>query len=199
MKRLNAIIINNNYVTRIVSNLGDYLPELTALILTNNRLLNLSEIDSIATLKKLEILSLSENVVATKTNYRLYTIHRIPSLKWLDYRKVTKTEREECAKYFKSSVGKTFLASIAQEGRTIAETGNAGLAAKSTGAAAISLTDEQKALVKAAIEKATTKEEIDHIERQLKTGTFFDAVETEVSMSVEETAVEFVKEGSAVS
>ncbi len=166
MKRLNAILMNNNYVSRVAANLGENLPELTSLILTNNRIQNLSEIDSIATLKKLEILSLLENTVNTKTNYRVYTIYRIPTLKWLDFRKVTKTERDEVARYFKSPPGKSFLAAIELEGRQIAETGNAAVAAR--GNAVTQLTDAQKLVVKAAIEKATTKEEIDHIERQLK-------------------------------
>lgn len=166
MRRLNAIIMNNNYVSRIAANLGETLPNVSTLILTNNRIQNLSEIDSIATLKKLEILSLLENTVGTKTNYRLYTIYRIPSLKWLDYRKVTKTEREDAARYFKSVQGKSFLATIELEGRTIAETGSAG--ARNGANTATQLTDAQKAKVKAAIEKATTKEEIDHIERLLK-------------------------------
>jgi len=157
MTRLNAIIMNNNYVVRVANNIGDYLPNLTTLILTNNRIVNLSELVSIASLKKLEVLSLVENSVILKTNYRLYAIYKIPTLKWLDFRKVTRTERDESAKYFKSSQGKQFLASIEHELQQIAETG----AAPPPKQLELELTDAQKRQVKQAIDAAKTTAEVD--------------------------------------
>lgn len=176
MQRLNAIICNNNRVLRIAANLGSNLPNLSTVILTNNRIANLSEIDSLASAVKLEILSLLDNPVSTKPNFRLYTIYKIPSLKWLDYRKVTKTERDESSEYFQSAAGKVFIATIEREKELLQQTANS--AANLVGVngttyrpiAPVILTDEQKLLVKKAIKSATTKEQIDFIETQLKSG-----------------------------
>ena len=95
----------------------------------------------------------------------------IPTLKTLDYKKVEKKERDASKKFFKSAEGKQLLESIELERKAKAEgavdtgaTGAAAAAAKP----AIVLTEEQKKLVRAAIESASTKEEIDAIERHLK-------------------------------
>lgn len=166
MNRLSAVFFNNNSITRIGSNLGQQLPKLNAIILTNNKVANLSEINHLATAKHLEILSLLENPVTHKSNYRLYAIFRIPTLKWLDYRKVQQTERDESAKFFKTSIGKQFAVAVENEEKLIAEAGST--AAANTKAIAVTLTEEQKMQVKLAIEMATTKEQIDLIEKQLK-------------------------------
>lgn len=167
MQRLNALIVNNNSVARIGAGLAEHLPKLTTVILTNNRLAHMSEIDRLAECK-LESLSLLDNPIATKSQYRLYVIYKIPSLKWLDFRKVQQSEREESAKFFKTAAGKAFLAAVAQESKYLAE-GGAG--AGGAAGAALQLSEEQKALVKKAIEAARTKEDIDNIERQLKVRT----------------------------
>lgn len=64
------------------------LPNLRTLILSNNRLTNLSDLDPLAYLRKLETLSLLDNVVAKKPKYRLYVINLLPKLRILDFRKV---------------------------------------------------------------------------------------------------------------
>jgi U2 small nuclear ribonucleoprotein A' len=88
MKRLSTILMSNNYLFRIGSALGTSLTNITTLVLSNNRLASLSEIDHLATCLKLELLSLVDNPVTEKEHYRLYTIHKIPSLKMLDFQKV---------------------------------------------------------------------------------------------------------------
>eukprot|EP01038_Epipyxis_sp_PR26KG_P010120 gene10120-13603_t len=172
MRRLNAIILNNNHISR-VGDIGEHIPSITCLILTNNRITNLSEIDKIASLKKLEILSLLENPIMVKNNYRLYTIFKIPSLKLLDFRKITSKERKEAVELFASSEGTSLLSEISHEGKLL-ENGSSTIQTNSNNSKApnMVLTDEQKQQVKAAIEAATTREQIDVIERQLKTGSF---------------------------
>ena len=88
MKRLSTIMISNNYIFRIGTLLGTNIENMKTLILNNNRLSSLSDIDHLATLTRLEILSLMENPVTDKEHYRLYTIFKIPSLKLLDFQKV---------------------------------------------------------------------------------------------------------------
>lgn len=165
--RLSSILISNNYVFRIGSSLGTTLPNLTTLVLNNNRIANLSEIDNLAGLKKLEVLSLMENPVTEKEHYRFYVIHKIPSLKLLDFKKVKKTEKEAAKLLFSTEQGAGILSDVTEEGKQI----SAQRAAKENGTVR-QYTAEQKAEISRAIEAANTKEQMDLIEHQLRTGTF---------------------------
>lgn len=64
------------------------LPKLETLVLTNNRLSNLVDLDSLAKLANLQYLCLLDNLVTKKPNYRLYLIHKLPKLRLLDFKKV---------------------------------------------------------------------------------------------------------------
>ena len=175
MRRLSSLVFNNNLISRISATLGEQLPSIHTLILTNNRITSLCEIDHIASLKRLEHLSLLENPVSFSVHYRLYVINCIPMLKSLDYRKVTRKEREEAQKLFSSKLGATIKESIAEEAKAQAD----GTRTKP----AVALTEDQKRQVRTAIENAKTKDEIDQIERQLKTGTFSFSSEASSSSS----------------
>ncbi|CAL5321174.1 unnamed protein product [Camellia sinensis] len=61
-----------------------FLPKLHTLVLTNNQLTNLVEIDPLASLPKLQFLSLLDNNITKKPNYHLYVIHKLKSLRLLD-------------------------------------------------------------------------------------------------------------------
>jgi U2 small nuclear ribonucleoprotein A' len=188
MRRLNALILCNNSISKVGATLGENLPQLQSIILTNNRISNLFEIDHLATVKKLEMLSLMENPIALKPNYRLYCIHRMPLLKVLDFYKVTKQERDEASRLFKASSGKAFLQLIEHEKQQAASSSTQRSSTDEKKSIATELTDAQKQKVKHAIEQATTKEEIDAIEYQLRTGTFpFDG-QAEVVGSIPPTA-----------
>lgn len=89
LKRLRNLVLNNNFVTRINPDMGDQLIELEAIILTNNKIASLTEVDSLARLPKLTVVSLLDNPVVKVKHYRLYTIHKLPNLKVLDFIKVT--------------------------------------------------------------------------------------------------------------
>jgi U2 small nuclear ribonucleoprotein A' len=58
------------------------------LVLTNNRLTTLAEIDPLASLPKLQYLSLLDNTVTKQPDYRLYVIHKLKHLRLLDFKKV---------------------------------------------------------------------------------------------------------------
>ena len=162
MMRLTSIIANNNYVARI-GTIAENVPNVTCLVLTNNRIITLGEIDNIALFKKLAHLSLLENPVNMKQHYRYYVIHSIPSLKTLDYKKITKKEKDETVAFFKSSAGKLFSASVLTE-----KTAQQDVSSGKSAAPVMALSDEQKVLVRKAIENAKTRDEIDVIEKHLK-------------------------------
>lgn len=168
MVRLTSIIANNNYVSR-VSKVGENAPNVKCLVLTNNRIASLGEVDNIALFKRLEHLSLLDNPLYMKQNYRNYVIHMIPSLKTLDYKKISKKEKTETVSFFKSSAGKLLLASVLNEKNTQTD----ALNGKAAAAPVMTLSDEQKAMVRSAIENAKTREEIDIIEKHLKVSVLF--------------------------
>ncbi|CAL5444288.1 unnamed protein product [Camellia sinensis] len=102
LNRLGTLLVNNNRITRINPSIGEFLLKLHTLVLTNNRLTNLVEIDPLASLTKLQFLSLLDNNITKKPNYHLYVIHKLKSLHVLDFKKVKHKERIEAHNLFSS-------------------------------------------------------------------------------------------------
>ena len=69
---------------------AEFLPKLQKLVLTNNRLVNLVDLDPLAALVNLQTLILLDNIVTKKPNYCLYVINKLNKLRLLDFRKVKK-------------------------------------------------------------------------------------------------------------
>ena len=115
MSRLSSLFLSNNYISRISKNLGANLLGLKYLVLTNNRVSSLAELEGLFSLSKLEALSLLDNAVSQKPNYRMFVIYKIPSLKMLDFAKIARAEREAAEKFFKSVQGVAFLEATAAE------------------------------------------------------------------------------------
>lgn len=61
----------------------------------NNKISDLQEVYKLGTCPKLQRLVLVNNIVTELPNYRINVIARIPSLRILDFDKVTKFERKE--------------------------------------------------------------------------------------------------------
>ncbi|XP_076939679.1 U2 small nuclear ribonucleoprotein A'-like [Bidens hawaiensis] len=169
LNRLGTLLLNNNRITRINPNIGEFLPKLHSLVLTNNRLVNLVEIDPLASLPKLQYLSLLDNNITKKPNYRLYVIHKLKPLRLLDFKKVKQKEQIEAAKLFvseeaeeeakKESV-KTFV-----PGEVATDEPKEEEPAKPVGP-----TPAQIIAIKAAIVNSQTLEEVARLEKALKTG-----------------------------
>lgn len=171
LKRLTTLLINNNRIARINPNVGEFLPKLQTLVLTNNRLVNLVDLDPLAALVNLQTLSLLDNIVTKKPNYRLYVINKLKKLRLLDFRKVKKKERLEAEKQFASreaeeearkEPAKTF---IPGEVPTLLETPIEDQAPK-----VVAPTPEQILAIKAAIANSQTLEEVARLEKALKSG-----------------------------
>ena len=164
MRRLSTLLLNNNSIFRI-GNIGLNLTNLTTLILTNNKISSLSEIDHLVSLSNLELLSLLENPITNSTHYRLYVIYKSPSLKCLDYQKVTRIEREQSKVLFTSQEGSVVLNEVERE-RSLLVQNEEGKESKS--GTANELSNSQKEYLRSVIESAQTKEEMDRIESQLR-------------------------------
>ena len=81
------------------------LPKLETLVLTNNRLQHLKELEPLTSLSKLKFLCLLENPVTKRSNYRLFCVHTLPTLKVLDFKKISAKEREEATALFGGASG----------------------------------------------------------------------------------------------
>lgn len=171
LNRLGTLILNNNRITRINPSIGEFLPKLHTLVLTNNRLVNLAEIDPLASLPKLQFLSLLDNNITKKPNYRLYVIHKLKSLRVLDFKKVRQKERVEAANIFASKeaeeeVRKSALKAFTPgEARTNEEVPKEEVVPK-----VVPPTPEQIIAIKAAIVNSQTLEEVARLEKALKSG-----------------------------
>ncbi|KAA3671378.1 U2 small nuclear ribonucleoprotein A' [Paragonimus westermani] len=101
LKRLKCLILTNNKIVRLAEDLGQQLPYLNTLILTGNSFSELRELEPLSTCDKLTFLSLVHCPVQMRANYRLFVISRIPTLRFLDFRKVTQSERKLARNMFK--------------------------------------------------------------------------------------------------
>ncbi|XP_041990255.1 U2 small nuclear ribonucleoprotein A'-like [Salvia splendens] len=170
MNRLGTLLLNNNRITRISPNLGEFLPKLHTLVLTNNRLTNLAEIDPLASLPKLQFLSLLDNNITKKPNYRLYVIHKLKSLRVLDFKKVKQKERAEAKILFSSEEAEE---EVKRESAKVVPTETLSTqesAREQQTPKPAAPTPEQILAIKAAIVNSQTLEEVARLEQALKSG-----------------------------
>ncbi|KAK3730698.1 hypothetical protein RRG08_041478 [Elysia crispata] len=169
LKRLKHILLSNNRVVRIAEDLQENLPNLETLVLTNNSLRELTDIDPLSTVTTLKYLSLLGNPIVTKRNYRFYLIHKIPSLRVLDFRKVKLRERETAAKLFKKKKTQQPQQKPAENGAK-AKTFTPGDKLTPSRPVPSGPSKSDVAAIRKAIANAKTLEEIEHLNQMLKTG-----------------------------
>ncbi|CAB1120169.1 unnamed protein product [Ectocarpus sp. CCAP 1310/34] len=117
------------------------------------QLSTLAELKGLGTCTKLTMLSLLHNEVVNKQYYRLYMINLVPSLKQLDFQKVT------------VKAGQAMIQDVAQQAEK-AKTFTPGAPA----AEEQKLTDEHRAIYADRIAKATTVEEIEMLSKKIQAG-----------------------------
>jgi len=158
LNRLKTILLSNNRIIRIAPNLGEQLPNLDTLVLSNNKIQNLSDIDPLVELANLKRLSLLDNVVSKKPHYRLYIIHKLPRLKLLDFRKIKEKERIASNKLFGAPEMK-------------AKTATTTTTTTTTAANDIIMQDQMKIqAIKSAIANAKSLSEVEQLNRSLEAG-----------------------------
>uniref|UniRef100_A0A0N4ZSB0 LRRcap domain-containing protein n=1 Tax=Parastrongyloides trichosuri TaxID=131310 RepID=A0A0N4ZSB0_PARTI len=101
LNNLRTLILHDNRVKLIASDIGEKLPNLEVLMLTNNLIAELGDIDPLAECKKLRVLHLMGNPCSYKKNYKYYLIYKIRSLKVLDCKIIRQKDRLEADKIFK--------------------------------------------------------------------------------------------------
>ncbi|CAH1428573.1 unnamed protein product [Lactuca virosa] len=171
LNRLGTLFLNNNRITRINPNVGEFLPKLHSLVLTNNRLVNLVEIDPLASLPKLQYLSLLDNNITKKPNYRLYVIHKLKTLRLLDFKKVKQKERVEAASLFASEKAEEEAKKESVKTFVPGEVPSAHEESKEEEPSKpVGPTPEQIIAIKAAIVNSQTLEEVARLEKALQSG-----------------------------
>ncbi|CAK9186869.1 unnamed protein product [Ilex paraguariensis] len=171
LNRLGTLLLNNNRITRINPNIGEFLPKLHSLVLTNNRLTNLVEIDPLASLPKLQFLSLMDNNITKKPNYRLYVIHKLKSLRMLDFRKVKQKEQMEADSLFASQKAEEEAKKESAKTFVPGEiTSTPEVSTEEQTPKVVAPTPEQIIAIKAAIVNSQTLEEVARLEQALKSG-----------------------------
>jgi len=159
--RLKTLLCCNNRIARIDPSIVESLGNLKSLVLTNNHLKHLADIDVLAACTKLESLVLIDNEISKKRHYKNYCIHKLPQLKYLDFQKIKTVDRDAAKKAFAGKAGERLNAEI-QAARTFVP--GEGMAGENR------LTEEQINEIKAAINKATTIDEVNRLEKALKAG-----------------------------
>ena len=91
--------MTNNRI-KSISDISESLPNLENIFLMNNKIIDLQEVAKLGECKKLQRLVLVNNLVAEQLNYRLFVIAKIPSLRVLDFQKITAQERRQAAQEF---------------------------------------------------------------------------------------------------
>ncbi|KNE66545.1 hypothetical protein AMAG_11675 [Allomyces macrogynus ATCC 38327] len=182
MPRLTALMLAHNRVTRIDADAGSALPNLHTLILSHNAIAELGDLDALSAFPSLVRLSLVGNPVTRRPDYRLYAIHRAPSVRVLDFAKVRDVERKAARDLFVNA--KTGKDSALAAEYTASRSTGAPVAADDEGMdtdaatpakpAGPSLAPEDITKIKEAIKKAKSMAEIHRLEEMLSRGKIPD-------------------------
>jgi U2 small nuclear ribonucleoprotein A' len=164
MLNVQTLLVANNRIQKMDLHLSEYLPNLKNLILTNNALSELGDLDPLQGLTSLVHLSLVDNIVANRQYYRQYIIHKIPSVRILDFRKVTPMERKQVRELFKGDG----LKLLEELGKKSVVNEKEILKKKATPYMQQSQADQKK--IREAIKNAKTLNEIQILEQQLAGG-----------------------------
>jgi len=163
LMRLKTLLCCNNRIARIDASIVEQLIHLRSLVLTNNHLKHLADIDVLAECKELHSLVLVDNDITKKRHYKNYCIYKLPQLKYLDFQKIKTADRDAAKKAFAGKAGERLNAEI-QAARTFVP--GEGMPGENR------LTEEQINEIKAAINKATTIDEVNRLEKALKAGQY---------------------------
>ncbi len=131
------------------------------------------------------------NNISGRQHYRLYTIHKIPTIKILDFQKVKQSERERANRLASSAAGAAMEADARLEARVAAaaapddsvtaskaftgedvNTFEPGEGKNAEESFATQFTIEEKAKIREMVANAASADEIDRIESLVKKGIF---------------------------
>ncbi|XP_013882642.1 U2 small nuclear ribonucleoprotein A' [Austrofundulus limnaeus] len=165
LRRLKTVLMNNNRICRIGENLEQALPGLRELVLTNNNIQDLGDLDPLASVKTLTLLSLLRNPVTNKKHYRLYVINKLPQVRVLDFQKVKLKERQEAEKMFKGKRGAQLAKDLSRRMKTFTPGVPAQQEKRRTGPS-----QAEVEAIKSAISNASSLAEVERLKGMLQAG-----------------------------
>ncbi|MCJ1312596.1 U2 snRNP complex subunit [Agyrium rufum] len=179
--RLQTLLLARNRLNHIQHNLASSLPNLTTLVLTHNNFAELADLEPLRSFARLTHLSLMENPVMRKENYRYWIVWRLPAVRFLDYQKVKDVEREKAKSLFGTAEEPSATAAkiLNIKSRTfdvpseISDTNGTRTASSSGGGGGgyrVKLTDKEKKHVEDMIRNAKSLQEIARLEKELQEG-----------------------------
>ncbi|TMS33213.1 hypothetical protein L596_000976 [Steinernema carpocapsae] len=163
LKRLTMLLLHNNRIQQIEQNIGESLPNLKTLVLTNNNLCELGDIDALASCHKLEYLSLIGNPLTHKAHYRLYVINKLPTVRVLDFKRVKEAERDSAKMLFKGKKGKKLKSDLGLKTLVLTEGDEVAAAVKK-------VRPEDVAKIQEAIKNAKSLQEVEELQEMLQSG-----------------------------
>lgn len=89
MTRVKTLLCANNRIAKIELDMYKYLPNLRVLMLNNNHITELGDLIPLENLVKLQIVSILDNPVVNRKYYRQFIVHKCPSIRILDFERVT--------------------------------------------------------------------------------------------------------------
>ncbi|KKY13709.1 putative small nuclear ribonucleoprotein a [Phaeomoniella chlamydospora] len=172
--RLQTLLLARNRISQIQNNIANSIPNLTTLVLTSNNINELADLDPLRLCSRLTHLSLLENPVRRKENYRSWLIWRLPSLRFLDFERIKDAEREKAAELFGTAEEPSALASkiLGVKSRTFDLSTGGAVNGRASGEKAlrVKLTDEERKRVEKMIREAKSLQEIAQLEKELNEG-----------------------------
>ncbi|KAK5115633.1 U2 snRNP complex subunit [Meristemomyces frigidus] len=170
--RLQTLLCARNRISSIQPSLAKSIPNLSTLVLTSNNIGELADLDPLQGFAKLTHVSLVENPVASKENYRYWILWRCPHIRFLDFQKVKDAERSKAKELFGTADAPTELAQS-----IIAVRSNKPMsysAAPTTNGAGkgqkLKITDKEKKRFEALVRKAKTLADVQKLEKMFSEG-----------------------------
>ncbi|KAJ3210688.1 U2 snRNP complex subunit [Entophlyctis luteolus] len=193
LPRLKTLLVANNRIAMISPHVATALPALRNLILSHNALADLADLAPLAEFPLLERVAFAGCPVAAKKDYRMWVIWLCKKVRVVDFRKVkdkvrnrttheglykadlcNQQEREQAKAMFSGSKeAEAFASETAKKSTFIpGESASANItAAKPAIKPHSGPTPEEAARIKAAINSASSLEEVARLKRQLEGGS----------------------------
>lgn len=179
LHRLSSLFLSNNSISKINNEFfsPQQLPSLHTLILTNNRILDLSDLEPLKVFaQSLKHLSLLDNPVTKKPHYRYFVISKLPKLRTLDFKRVRPVEVSAALKMFPADGSNTF--DLQQADEIIHDEPE-----RPRKRGKLALSDEQVESIKKAIGAAKTLAEVNRLEKILQAGHIPDDLDLKMILA----------------
>lgn len=168
--RLRALLCARNRINTISPTLAQTLPNLEVLVLTGNALTELTDLDPLGQLARLQTFVGLDNPVARQnTHYRPWMIWRCKALRHLDYKRVLQRERLAAQELFGTEADPTPLAAelLGIKSKTFDVVSGGGSGGGTNGIGLGRITEEERKRIKMAIMNATSMAEVQRVSSML--------------------------------